>query len=119
MRPIKSRLSVKRIAFAAVGLLVLPVLSESCIQQFTPPEIGYNDQYLVVDGFFNAGGMDTSRIELRRTQNINQQDQPLIEPGATVTAENEAGRTYPFTESSKGLYVLPPTPYDLRSKYRI
>ncbi|TLV04092.1 DUF4249 domain-containing protein [Dyadobacter luticola] len=103
----------------AVGLFALPVMLESCIQQFTPPEVGYNDQYLVVDGFFNVSGTDTSRIELRRTQNVNQQDKPIIETGASIAVEGESGGTFPFTESSDGLYVLAPASYDLGGKYRI
>ena len=64
-------------------LIALLLIFESCIVPFSPPEVDLDEQYLVVDGFFNVSGKDSSRIELRRTQNVNQTDQPLIETGAS------------------------------------
>ncbi|KAA0994154.1 DUF4249 domain-containing protein [Dyadobacter sp. UC 10] len=100
-------------------LFALPFLTDGCIEPFSPPEINSDENYLVVDGFFNVGGTDTSRIALRRTQNINQAAQPIIEKGATITVENEAGESYPFTESGEGQYLLPPQSYGMTDKYRL
>lgn len=98
--------------------LILMLLT-GCIESFSPPEVGNDEHYLVVDGFFNVSGTDTSRIELRRTQNVNQTDQPIIEKGASITVEAEKGGIYTFTEADTGSYVLPPATYDMADKYRI
>ena len=73
----------------------------------------------MVDGFFNVSGSDTSRIELRRTQNVNQTAEPITESGADITVEAEEGQSYAFTESGKGLYMLPPHLYNMSVKYRV
>lgn len=91
----------------------------SCIQPFSPPEVNSDENYLVIDGFFNAGRTDTSQFELRRTQNVNQTAQPIIETKASIAVEEEAGQIYPFTETGAGLYVLPPQPHNISGKYRI
>ncbi|MCF0065278.1 DUF4249 domain-containing protein [Dyadobacter chenwenxiniae] len=112
------KLFLKRI-FNLKYLIALLLIPEGCIVPFSPPEVSLDEQYLVVDGFFNVGGNDSSRIELRRTQNVNQTDQPLIETGAAIAVEAEKGRTYTFVESGAGTYFLPPGSYDMQDKYRI
>jgi hypothetical protein len=120
-----ARLSFLRLAnVRSLTLLMAVFLSllfflDSCIEPFSPPEVNTDENYLVVDGFFNVGGTDTSRIELRRTQNINQTAQPIIETGASMTVEEEAGELHTFTESGPGVYLLPPRPYNMAGKYRI
>ncbi|WAC09218.1 DUF4249 domain-containing protein [Dyadobacter pollutisoli] len=111
--------------YSRIGAAILMVFVtllfflDSCIEPFSPPEVNSDENYLVVDGFFNASGSDTSRFELRRTQNVNQTAQPTIETGASIAVEEEGGATYPFTESGTGMYVLPPRPYNMAGKYRI
>ncbi|MCE7064997.1 DUF4249 domain-containing protein [Dyadobacter sp. CY326] len=104
----------------AILIFISPLFFlDGCIEPFSPPEINSNDHYLVVDGFFNAGGTDTSRFELRRTQKVNQTTEPFIETGASISVETEAGETFAFTEPAKGMYILPPRNYDMAGKYRI
>lgn len=91
---------------------------KGCIEPFSPPEVNSDAHYLVVDGYLNIGG-DTSRIELRRTQNASEKTNPLIERGASVNVEGEKGEMYPFTEMSPGVYVLPSQNFDKRQKYRV
>jgi hypothetical protein len=106
--------------FTALLLLsLLLFLTESCIEPFSPPEINSDGNYLVVDGFFNAGGTDTSRIELRRTQHVNTTTPPVIVTGASVMVEEEAGAVHTFAEIKNGLYQLPPRLYNMSGKYRI
>ncbi|WP_229204201.1 DUF4249 domain-containing protein [Dyadobacter alkalitolerans] len=91
---------------------------DSCIEPFSPPEVNSVENHLVVDGFLNVG-KDTSRIELRRTQNVNQTAGPTIESHAAVSVESESGEINAFTESRAGLYELPPRQYNAADKYRI
>lgn len=109
----------KRFTLFRLSFLLLLFSINGCIQPFSPPEVNSDENYLVVDGFFNVGRTDTSRIELRRTQNVNQTAQPIVETGASIAVEEEAGQAYPFTESGKGMYVLPPHIYNMAGKYRI
>jgi hypothetical protein len=95
------------------------LLTEGCVESFSPPEINTDQAYLVVDGFFNVGATDTSRIELRQTQHINQNAQPVIETGASLAVEEQAGESYAFFEASPGVYLLPPRSYNMDGKYRI
>ncbi|CAG5007390.1 hypothetical protein DYBT9275_04035 [Dyadobacter sp. CECT 9275] len=89
-----------------------------CIDPFSPPEVNSDEGYLVVDGFLNAG-QDTSRIELRHSQNVNANTAPAFEAGAKVSVQSEAGESFNFTEQGKGLYILPPVRIDLTTKYRL
>ncbi|GGB76754.1 DUF4249 domain-containing protein [Dyadobacter sediminis] len=105
--------------YIASAWFVLLIFMAGCIEPFSPPEVNSDENHLVVDGFFNVSGTDTSRIELRRTQNINQNTQPAIETGATVAVEQKEGGVYPFAESGNGMYVLPPRNYNTALQYRI
>jgi hypothetical protein len=98
--------------------LTLLFVGYSCIEPFSPPEVNSVENHLVVDGFFNAGN-DTSRIELRRTQNVNDHAIPVIESGAAVTVEAESGEISTFTESDLGIYLSPPRQRNTADKYRL
>ena len=96
----------------------LVLFVEGCIEPFSPPEVNSVESYLVVDGFLNLS-QDTSRIELRRTQNTKQVGNPVIEKGATVSVEAESGESYAFKETGAGIYLLPPKQYSRATKYRL
>lgn len=96
--------------------LILSIIS--CIDPFSPPEVSSPQSYLVMDGFLNIG-TDTTVIELRRTQNINEFTAPVIESGAMLTVESEEGVAYFFSEIGSGKYVLPPGNLDPSGKYRL
>jgi len=112
-------LELYKFLFLISILFTLLVFPAGCVQPFSPPAMNSDKNYLVVDGFFNVGGKDTSRIELRRTQNINQTSLQINEKGASVTVEQETGQVHSFTESVEGTYILPPMTYNLSDKYRI
>lgn len=97
----------------------LLLILAGCIEPFSPSEVNSSENHLVVDGFFNVSGTDTSRIELRRTQLVNETARPAIETGAIVVIEQESGDTFSFTETGSGMYVLPPRVYNPAAKYRI
>jgi tetrahydromethanopterin S-methyltransferase subunit B len=106
-----------RITIVALLVITFTVMY-SCVEPFSPPEVNSDEGSLVVDGFLNVGS-DTSRIELRRTQNVNQNSSPIVETGAQLTVEQEGGGTSNFIEEGKGLYVLPPKQFSMTSKYRL
>jgi hypothetical protein len=101
-----------------ITFFALLLFLDSCIEPFSPPEVNSVENYLVVDGFLNVGA-DTSRIELRRTQNVNATETPIIESGASVSVETETGESYAFSEAGSGLYLLAPKQYNTAAKYRL
>ncbi|GGB83935.1 DUF4249 domain-containing protein [Dyadobacter sediminis] len=102
-----------KVLFFAVLLFL-----DSCIEPFSPPEVSSVENFLVVDGFLNVGA-DTSRIELRRTQNVNAEQIPNYETGASISVETESGESYAFSEAGSGLYLLAPKQYNTAGKYRL
>jgi hypothetical protein len=99
-------------------LLALIHAFNGCIEPFSPPEINSPEQFLVIDGFLNIGG-DTTKIELRRTQNTNEKRLYTPETGARLTAETDKGENYQFTDAGKGLYLLLPGTMNQSVKYRL
>ncbi|WP_439556012.1 DUF4249 domain-containing protein [Dyadobacter sp.] len=101
-----------------LGFFALLLILDSCVEPFSPPEVNSVEKYLVVDGFLNVG-QDTSRIELRQTQNVNEPTVNLSVEGAVIAAESETGESYNFTDAGRGLYLLPPQQYNENTKYRL
>ncbi|GGM75893.1 hypothetical protein GCM10010967_04350 [Dyadobacter beijingensis] len=102
-----------------IGFFVLLLIVDSCVEPFSPPETNSDEGYLVIDGFLNVGGTDSTRIELRRTQNVNANTMPVIETGAQLAVEEENGETFALTEKGSGLYILAPRQYNRAGKYRL
>jgi hypothetical protein len=105
--------------FLKAGFFALLLIVDSCIEPFSPPEVNSDENYLVIDGFLNVGGTDSTRIELRRTQNVNANAMPIIETGAQLTVEEENGETLALTETGSAIYTLPPRQYNRTGKFRL
>ncbi len=91
------------------GAVAFLVGMQACIDPFSPPEINAPDSFLVVDGFLNTNGADTSRIRLTRTQNVNTAGAPAVEKQAIIVVIPESDPSgYIFQESADGSYFLPP-----------
>jgi hypothetical protein len=101
-----------------LSFFILVLSLNSCIEPFSPPEVNSTDQFLVVDGFLNASN-DTSIIELRHSQNTNDNTSYSVESGAQLTVESEGGALYSFTEEGAGRYVLLPVDIAPNDKYRL
>ncbi|MCE6988364.1 DUF4249 domain-containing protein [Dyadobacter sp. CY323] len=107
-----------RYSLIKLSFFALLVFLYSCIEPFSPPEVNSDQNYLVVDGFLNVGN-DTTRIALRRTQNVNDVATPNVESGAALTVESESGERFAFQELARGQYILPPQQYNRGDKYRL
>ena len=86
-----------------MGLLAL----EGCVVPFSPPEVSSANRFLVVDGFLNTNGVDSSSVMLTYTQVVSNKNTFTTELRARVTVEGNKGSTYTLTEIGKGLYRLP------------
>ncbi len=108
---------MKYSAYAICSLLLF-IFVYGCIDPFSPPETNSPDRYLVVDGFLNMS-KDTTKIELRRTQNIGESGLYTVETGAKLSVESEKGQFYQFIDKGKGLYILLPGVLDRSIRYRL
>jgi hypothetical protein len=101
-----------------LSIFMLMLALSGCIEPFSPPEVNSTDRFLVVDGFLNASN-ETSVIELRHSQNTNDNSSFTVESGAQLTVESEGGLVFTFSEESSGRYVLPPVNIPANDKYRL
>jgi Domain of unknown function (DUF4249) len=100
-------------------LLLLFVNSLSCIQPFNPPASQAINNWLVVDGFINAGS-DSTNIRLSRSQTLSDTNYVFIpENGATVSVVGSNNVTYPLLGMGNGLYSSPGLNLNLSETYRL
>jgi hypothetical protein len=103
---------------SSIGIFLAFMFLNGCIDPFSPPEVNSVEKYLVVDGFLNMS-KDTTKIELRRTQNASEKTLPVPELGAKLSVEGQKGELYQFIDKGKGLYILLPGVLDRTTKYRL
>lgn len=107
-----------RYCLLKISLFALVLTLDACVEPFSAPETSSDAQYLVIDGFLNMG-TDTSWVNLSHTQNASATEAYLNETGAVITAEEEQGVTFSFTEKGNGTYYLPPQNFNKSAKYRM
>ena len=113
------RYSKKKYLFA----LLLAVLFISCIKHYTPPAFhNANNDYLVVDGFINAGPGQTSTFILSRTRNLddtNTVDVPELNASMYIISKS-SGTAFPLADpTNTGTYNSPPLNLDLTDQYQL
>ena len=90
-----------------ITLLVISICS-TCIEPYNPKVSGSNVRQLVVDGMITdqAG---VHQVKLSYTRSIHDTT-PIKVTGATVTIEDDAGNTFPLTETgTSGTYASDPS----------
>ena len=107
-----------KILITILAVCALMSFMYGCIEPFSPPEVNSDERYLVVDGFLNVGN-DTSKIELRHTQNTNESSAFFPETGAKLSVSGQTGEKYDFIETKNGMYILPPVNVSLSGKYHL
>jgi len=104
----------RKIVFTAVGLLIF----SSCVQIFNPPETTATYNYLVVDGFINAGN-DTTFIRLSRTGPVTDTTQITPEINANLVIEGTDNSRVPLYENNPGIYACVPFNPSNNFQYRL
>jgi hypothetical protein len=99
-----------------LGLWVL-LLTVGCKENYEPPAIKNNPDFLVVDGFLNAAP-DSTYIKLTHTRNLADTAPGVPELNATLLVEGDQGTLIPLTETGNGFYgnLLP---LHTAEKYRL
>jgi hypothetical protein len=98
-------------------LLFVDVLS--CRQPYLPPVIQAKNNWLVVDGFINAGS-DSTNIRLSRSRSLSDSNYAIIpETRATVSVLGSNSESYPLQELGNGLYSTPGLNLSLSETYKL
>jgi hypothetical protein len=78
----------------------------SCREEYTPPVITANSNYLVVDGMINSGNTDSTVIKLSRTVKLSGTIGTKAETKAKVMVESSVNTTtYILKETVAGTYI--------------
>ncbi|NEM96999.1 DUF4249 domain-containing protein [Pontibacter burrus] len=99
-----------------LGFLIM-LLATGCVEPYAPEVIQSPNSYLVVNGFINANG--TTTIKLQRTQNLDDNTPPPPENGAIMMVESEDGEKFGMVQPESGVYVTAPLTLDPQKKYRL
>lgn len=91
-------------------------LFSGCVDPYTPDGLKSTGALLVIDGFVDVLGVST--IKLSRSQSVTDDTPPLVETGATVWLEDEAGALRYFQEAGNGSYTLAAGSFT-SAKYRL
>ena len=91
----------------------------SCTKPYEPDVIQKAHQYLVVDGFINAGLNAVTQIDLSRTRQLYDTVIRNPEAGAAVFIDSERSGFYHLREQVPGTYVSDPLQLDTSDRYAL
>jgi len=97
---------------------VLVLFMYTCKQQYLPPVLQSNKNYLVVEGVI-INGADSTIIRLSRTSNISDTVLPQPQPGATVVVVGQDSSTYPLIDRGDGTYFSAGLNLDISKQYKL
>ena len=88
--------------FATIIVFAGCLLLSSCKESYDPPVIAATDQYLIIEGTLNNGGITT--IQLSRSRPLND---PIEKPElkAAVSIESDKGQKTALVDAGKGHYT--------------
>jgi hypothetical protein len=98
--------------------ILIALIFGSCVRKFTAPEGAVSNNYLVVEGFINAGN-DSTYFSLTRSGSLSDSQIVKYETGATVLIEGNNNISFPLTESSPGKYSCGPFNAISSVRYRL
>lgn len=93
-------------------------LGLSCKEAYNVPSPSPPTGYLVVEGFINSDGGQTSII-LTRTTKLYDSVDIVYEHNAAVSVEGENNESFPMYESNFGVYLSSPLSLNSNEKYRL
>ena len=91
-----------------------------CKRDYNPPVVQTNPNFLVVDGFIDAGPGTTTNFTLSRTQRLGDSlGAHTPETQAEITVISTSGQTFALQEQGAGTYVSTQLSLDPDQKYRL
>jgi len=97
---------------------IIPLIITGCKEDFSPPATNNSLNYLVVDGFINAGNEATT-FNLSRTVNIKDTVTYKPESGASVSIEGDDGFVAVLPEVVMANYSGGPFNFNANAHYRL
>lgn len=107
-------LTAKKTYFIFLGTIMFYGCRDHYFASYVMPDTGY----LVVSGFINNGESPTE-IKLSRTTKLTEAPSEIMEKGAVVAVQSDAGENYLLQEVSEGIYSSSAIHMDPQNKYRI
>ena len=107
-------MKIKGIIFIIIGIIAI----FGCKEAYEPTIIASSNNYLVVEGYINTGGGQTT-IKLSRTSNLKEGIKVIPESGAIVRIEGENGSTISSASEANGSYLIPTFNLNSNLKYRL
>jgi len=102
--------------FYYIPFLLLPALA--CKQTYDPPAISHPPNNLVVEGWIETNGSDSTIFTLSRTVKLDS-NAYTPETGATVVLEDSGQNSYPLQQTQPGTYSYPPFAFNPNTSYRL
>jgi hypothetical protein len=96
--------------------LLLPAIA--CKQTYEPPAISHPPSDLVVEGWIETNGSDSTVFTLSRTVKLDS-NAYTPESGATVVLEDSLQNSYPLHETQPGSYTYPAFAFNNNTSYRL
>ncbi len=107
-------LTAKKIALILFSAALCYGCREQYFAKYDMPDTGY----LVVSGFI-SNGVAPTEIRLSRTTRLTETPSEIMEKGAVVIVQSDAGESYPLQETSEGVYTSSAVQIDPGKKYRV
>ncbi|MES1220017.1 MAG: DUF4249 domain-containing protein, partial [Bacteroidota bacterium] len=101
-----------------IPFILMSFLFAGCKEEFSPPATAASYDFLVVDGFINAGNTPTN-FKLSRTLKLKDTITYKPERGAAMSIEGENGFSSSLREDSAGSYSGGPYNFIAGNKYRV
>ncbi len=111
-------MELRNISNNILVIFLLVFAGAGCKEEYPLPPGLADKNYLVVEGFIDAG-YDTTRIELSRTAPLEGWWIKRPEFGARVWIESESGETSQLPEYEPGVYKGGPFTLDVNTRYRL
>ena len=107
-------------SFRKYYLIIFFIIFVDCVKQYNPPVLQAKNNYLVVDGFINAGTNQTTTITLSRTRSISD-SVTATEPelNASIQIVSNDGNVYPLSEQGNGIYQSAALSLDNSKSYQL
>ncbi len=100
------------------GFMLLMLVFQTCKEPFEAVSRFKNSNFLVVEGFINAGEGAT-RIKLSRVIPLNQKSELIPESGATIFIEDDQNTEYALNNNGNGEYESAILNLDVVADYRL
>lgn len=104
----------------AIILLLLFTGLFSCVEPYTPQTLGY-DEMVMIEGIIFDDPTMIPKVTVSRSIPLNREGGYTYETGAEVSVECDDGTSYPFFETTPGVYITAGVPVipQQGKKYRL